>query len=203
MEPAWAPSQLMVRMTMPWPAELANRPPTPRHLRALVSCEAVADELPLVVDGARRPSAGDGRAPADMPRLPSRGGRLPAPPASAAKHAGEPGPPAFARTGRQYTEHASPAPPLGTEAFSNAVANRGCIGPRGCGCGECRGTFGAFGPALAVERRNLTWAAVVGHARHAGGKRPPTACERGGAILVRSGFERGPRRPEGYGSLGQ
>jgi anti-sigma factor RsiW len=57
MEPAWAPSQLMVRMTMPWPAELPNRPPTPRHLRALVSCEAVADELPLVVDGARRPSA--------------------------------------------------------------------------------------------------------------------------------------------------
>jgi predicted anti-sigma-YlaC factor YlaD len=42
---------------MPWPAELPNRAPTPRHLRALVSCEAVADELPLVVDGARRPSA--------------------------------------------------------------------------------------------------------------------------------------------------
>jgi anti-sigma factor RsiW len=56
MEPAWAPSQLMVRMTMPWPAELPNRAPTSRHLRALVSCEVVADELPLVVDGARRPS---------------------------------------------------------------------------------------------------------------------------------------------------
>jgi predicted anti-sigma-YlaC factor YlaD len=42
---------------MPWPAELPNRAPTSRHLRALVSCEAVADELPLVVDGARRPSA--------------------------------------------------------------------------------------------------------------------------------------------------
>jgi len=42
---------------MPWPAELPNRPPNPRHLRALVGCDAVADELPLVVDGARRPSA--------------------------------------------------------------------------------------------------------------------------------------------------
>jgi predicted anti-sigma-YlaC factor YlaD len=42
---------------MPWPAELPNRAPTSRHLRALVSCDAVADELPLVVDGARRPSA--------------------------------------------------------------------------------------------------------------------------------------------------
>jgi anti-sigma factor RsiW len=42
---------------MPWPAELPNRAPAPRHLRALVSCDAVADELPLVVDGARRPSA--------------------------------------------------------------------------------------------------------------------------------------------------
>jgi predicted anti-sigma-YlaC factor YlaD len=41
---------------MPWPAELPTRAPTPRRLRALVSCEAVADELPLVVDGARRPS---------------------------------------------------------------------------------------------------------------------------------------------------
>jgi predicted anti-sigma-YlaC factor YlaD len=47
----------MVRMTMPWPAELPNRAPSSRHLRALVSCEAVAEELPLVVDGARRPSA--------------------------------------------------------------------------------------------------------------------------------------------------
>jgi len=44
-------------MTMPWPAELSNRPSTPRHLRALVSCEVVSDELPLVVDGSRRPSA--------------------------------------------------------------------------------------------------------------------------------------------------
>jgi anti-sigma factor RsiW len=42
---------------MPWPAELSNRSPAPSHLRALVSCEAVSDELPLVVDGSRRPSA--------------------------------------------------------------------------------------------------------------------------------------------------
>jgi anti-sigma factor RsiW len=42
---------------MPWQAELANRPPLARHLRALVSCEAVSEELPLVVDGSRRPSA--------------------------------------------------------------------------------------------------------------------------------------------------
>jgi len=45
---------LLVWMTMPWPAELARRPA--RHLRALVSCNAVSDELPLVVDGSRRPS---------------------------------------------------------------------------------------------------------------------------------------------------
>lgn len=44
---------------MPWPAEpfefLAARAPR-RHLRALVSCDSVVDELPLVVDGSRRPS---------------------------------------------------------------------------------------------------------------------------------------------------
>lgn len=44
---------------MPWPAEpfelLAARAPR-RHLRALVSCGSVVDELPLVVDGSRRPS---------------------------------------------------------------------------------------------------------------------------------------------------
>jgi len=39
---------------MPWPAEVPRR--SPGHLRALVSCEAVAAELPLVVDGSRRPS---------------------------------------------------------------------------------------------------------------------------------------------------
>ncbi|HTV12302.1 MAG TPA: hypothetical protein VME20_10645 [Acidimicrobiales bacterium] len=39
---------------MPWPAEIARLPA--RHLRALVSCNAVSDELPLVVDGSRRPS---------------------------------------------------------------------------------------------------------------------------------------------------
>ena len=39
---------------MPWPAELPRR--STRHLRALVSCEAVSAELPLVVDGSRRPS---------------------------------------------------------------------------------------------------------------------------------------------------
>lgn len=42
---------------MPWPAEpldfFVARAPR-RHLRALVSCEAVADELALVVDGGRR-----------------------------------------------------------------------------------------------------------------------------------------------------
>jgi len=43
---------------MPWPAELNRSPVRPRgHLRALVGCDAVADELPLVVDGSRRPSA--------------------------------------------------------------------------------------------------------------------------------------------------
>jgi hypothetical protein len=39
---------------MPWPAEAAHRPV--RHLRALVGCDAVSDELPFVVDGSRRPS---------------------------------------------------------------------------------------------------------------------------------------------------
>lgn len=39
---------------MPWPAELPRR--STRHLRALVSCDAVSAELPLVVDGSRRPS---------------------------------------------------------------------------------------------------------------------------------------------------
>ncbi len=39
---------------MPWPAEVPRR--SSQHLRALVSCEAVAAELPLVVDGSRRPS---------------------------------------------------------------------------------------------------------------------------------------------------
>ena len=41
-------------MTMPWPAELSHLPV--RHLRALVSCDAMSEELPLVVDGSRRPS---------------------------------------------------------------------------------------------------------------------------------------------------
>ena len=41
-------------MTMPWPAELTHLPL--RHLRALVSCDAISEELPLVVDGSRRPS---------------------------------------------------------------------------------------------------------------------------------------------------
>jgi hypothetical protein len=39
---------------MPWPAELPRR--STRHLRALVSCDAVSAELPLVVDGSRRPT---------------------------------------------------------------------------------------------------------------------------------------------------
>jgi hypothetical protein len=39
---------------MPWPAELPRR--SAGHLRALVSCEAVSAELPLVVDGSRRPN---------------------------------------------------------------------------------------------------------------------------------------------------
>jgi predicted anti-sigma-YlaC factor YlaD len=43
---------------MPWPAEIPRRPPKSNlnNLRALLSCEAVSDELPLVVDGSRRPS---------------------------------------------------------------------------------------------------------------------------------------------------
>jgi predicted anti-sigma-YlaC factor YlaD len=43
---------------MPWPAEAAKRSPKGNlsSLRALLSCEAVSDELPLVVDGSRRPS---------------------------------------------------------------------------------------------------------------------------------------------------
>src|ERR1700691_4280428 len=122
-----------------------------------------------------------------MPCLPGGGGRLPAPPESAAEHAGEPGPPALARAGRQRTERPPPTPPLGPETFVCAVARRGCTGRRGRGSLGCCGA-GPLGAAPAVERRNLT---------------PPTACERCGAILVRSGFERGPRRPEGNGSLGQ
>ena len=51
---AVAPARLLIWMTMPWPAELPRR--STRHLRALVSCEAVSAELPLVVDGSRRPS---------------------------------------------------------------------------------------------------------------------------------------------------
>jgi len=45
---------LLLWMTMPWPAELLHVPA--RHLRALVSCDAISEELPLVVDGSRRPS---------------------------------------------------------------------------------------------------------------------------------------------------
>lgn len=43
---------------MPWLAEAAKRPPKGNHnnLRALLSCEAVSEELPLVVDGSRHPS---------------------------------------------------------------------------------------------------------------------------------------------------
>jgi predicted anti-sigma-YlaC factor YlaD len=47
-------------MTMPWLAEAARRPAksnSSNSLRALLSCEAVSEELPLVVDGSRRPSA--------------------------------------------------------------------------------------------------------------------------------------------------
>jgi predicted anti-sigma-YlaC factor YlaD len=58
MEPTSAPGRLLIWMTMPWPAEAQNRPPKGnlKNLRALLSCEAVSDELPLVVDGCRRPS---------------------------------------------------------------------------------------------------------------------------------------------------
>ena len=43
---------------MPWPAEVPGRPPQGNlnNLRALLSCDTVCDELPLVVDGGRRPS---------------------------------------------------------------------------------------------------------------------------------------------------
>ena len=45
-------------MTMPWPAEAARTTAKGnlRNLRALLSCDAVSEELPLVVDGSRRPS---------------------------------------------------------------------------------------------------------------------------------------------------
>jgi len=39
---------------MPWPAELRRSPAG--HLRLLVGCEAVAEELPLIADGSRRPT---------------------------------------------------------------------------------------------------------------------------------------------------
>lgn len=45
---------MLVWMTMPWPAELSHLPV--RHLRALVNCDALSEELPLVVDGSRHPS---------------------------------------------------------------------------------------------------------------------------------------------------
>jgi hypothetical protein len=54
MEPLLPAARLLVLMTMPWPAELTHLPV--RHLRALVSCDAITEELPLVVDGSRRPS---------------------------------------------------------------------------------------------------------------------------------------------------
>lgn len=43
---------------MLWPAERGLVPASVRghRLRAVVSCDAVSDELPLVVDGSRRPS---------------------------------------------------------------------------------------------------------------------------------------------------
>lgn len=50
-------------MTMPWQAERHHQAgqrtgrPGHSHLRAVLACEAVLDELPLVVDGTRRPSA--------------------------------------------------------------------------------------------------------------------------------------------------
>ena len=62
MEPPRPAGRLLVWMTMPWPAEIHQRPAPARwrsgggHLRALVSCDAVSEELPLVVDGSRRPS---------------------------------------------------------------------------------------------------------------------------------------------------
>jgi predicted anti-sigma-YlaC factor YlaD len=58
MEPISPLGQLLIWMTMAWPAEASKRPPKGNlsNLRALLSCEAVSDELPLVVDGSRRPS---------------------------------------------------------------------------------------------------------------------------------------------------
>jgi predicted anti-sigma-YlaC factor YlaD len=43
---------------MPWLAEASRRPPKGNsgNLRALLSCDAVSEELPLVVDGSRCPS---------------------------------------------------------------------------------------------------------------------------------------------------
>lgn len=56
--------RLSTTTTMPWPAELpsvpvgrsAKHPLRVGYLRALLSCDAVSEELPLVVDGTRRPS---------------------------------------------------------------------------------------------------------------------------------------------------
>ena len=58
MEPISLLGQLLIWMTMAWPAEASKRSPKGNlgNLRALLSCEAVSDELPLVVDGSRRPS---------------------------------------------------------------------------------------------------------------------------------------------------
>jgi hypothetical protein len=58
MEPTSLLKRLLIWMTMPWPAETPGRQPKGNlnNLRALLSCDSVSDELPLVVDGSRRPS---------------------------------------------------------------------------------------------------------------------------------------------------
>ncbi len=69
MEPKAGSRWLSVTMTMPWPAEHppargARTGPTGQrngrfaqpHLRPVVGCDAVCEELPLVVDGSRRAS---------------------------------------------------------------------------------------------------------------------------------------------------
>ncbi len=77
-------------MTMPWPAEARKRPlkGNLNNLRALLSCEAVSDELPLVVDGSRRPSDAMAEHLRTCLRLPSRTRWLPALAEVVAEHGG-------------------------------------------------------------------------------------------------------------------
>ena len=63
------PRRLLIWMTMPWPAEAPKRPPraTSTTLRALLSCEAVSEELPAGRGREPAPQRRHGGAPADVP----------------------------------------------------------------------------------------------------------------------------------------